>query len=205
MLSEGPLKDLNDALHDLHLRAGRPSLSEMAAKITDGRISRSSLHEALTSAALPRWDTVDALVEILATRARKTSPEQEIDRFNELWQEAAQPSPKRAVPHQPSPPEALLPRLSLPQEVPMLPGSVEAALVGHLAAHPEGVSETVELLDRMVALGAQQVAHDREATKMVRFMVDRGLIMPTDLEALRREVHRLQDPDVIDAEIIDGP
>ncbi|WP_370085376.1 hypothetical protein [Streptacidiphilus sp. MAP12-16] len=61
----------------------------MADAITNGRISRSSLHSALTAPTLPRWDVVDTLVEILATRARNTSPEQELDGFLELWKRAA--------------------------------------------------------------------------------------------------------------------
>ncbi|MFI0915588.1 hypothetical protein [Streptomyces abikoensis] len=88
VLSKGPLKDLNEALHELHLRAGLPTLSVMSKEVGH-RVSRSSLHEAFTGTARPPWDTVDALVEILATRARQTSPEREIDRFQQLWVDAA--------------------------------------------------------------------------------------------------------------------
>lgn len=84
----GPLKELNDALHSLHLSAGRPSLSEMERE-TEGTISRSRLHDAFTAPKLPRWLVVDALVEILASRARGTDPQTELDRFHQLWQRAA--------------------------------------------------------------------------------------------------------------------
>lgn len=89
ILSEGPLKELNDALHELHLDAGLPTLSTMYRELNK-RISRSSLHDALTSTARPPWDTVVALVEILGTRSIRTSAEQEIDRFQKLWKAAAQ-------------------------------------------------------------------------------------------------------------------
>lgn len=91
-LGDGPLRDLNDALHTLHLWAGRPSLSEMYAALSDEakkKISRSTLHAALASPAVPRRDTIDALVEILGTRARNTKPEEQLLRFDALWQRAA--------------------------------------------------------------------------------------------------------------------
>lgn len=88
VLANGPLQKLNAALHDLHLDAGLPSLTTMHRALHK-RISRSSLHDAFTSAARPPWDTVDALVEILASRSRRHTPEQELDRFQNLWIDAA--------------------------------------------------------------------------------------------------------------------
>jgi hypothetical protein len=88
VLSAGPLKDLNDALHELHLDAGLPTLTAMYRELGKG-ISRSSLHDALTGTGRPSWETVEALVEILATRSPRTSAEQEVERFHDLWVEAA--------------------------------------------------------------------------------------------------------------------
>lgn len=88
VLADGPLKELNAALHELHLDAGLPSLTVMHQELGK-RISRSSLHDAFTSAARPAWDTVEALVEILASRSRRTTPEQELDRFHNMWTDAA--------------------------------------------------------------------------------------------------------------------
>lgn len=87
-LMSGPLKELNDALHELHLMAGLPSLT-VIHKAIGRRISRSALHDALTSSSRPAWDTVDALVEILATRAPNTTPERELNRVHQLWTSAA--------------------------------------------------------------------------------------------------------------------
>lgn len=55
-LNAGPLKDRNNALHELHLDAGLPSLSTMRRELNN-RISNSSLHNAFTSAARPPWET----------------------------------------------------------------------------------------------------------------------------------------------------
>jgi hypothetical protein len=88
VLSAGPLKDLNEALHALHLEAGLPTLSAMYRELGK-EISRSSLHDALTGTGRPPWETVVALVEILATRSPRTSAEQEVGRFHRLWVEAA--------------------------------------------------------------------------------------------------------------------
>lgn len=87
-LADGPLKVLNDALHELHLKAGWPSLTEML-RANPGGPSRSSLHGAFTGPVLPRRDTVDALVGLLAGRARGVDTEGEFDRFDALWQAAA--------------------------------------------------------------------------------------------------------------------
>jgi hypothetical protein len=88
IISEGPLKVLNEALHELHLAAGLPTLSAMHKEL--GRtISRSSLHDAFTGPGRPPWDTVEALVEILATRSPHSSAEEEAKRFHQLWVDAA--------------------------------------------------------------------------------------------------------------------
>lgn len=83
-LGSGPLKKLNDALHELHLMAGLPSLTAMH-KAVGKRISRSALHDALTSPARPAWDTVDALIQILADKAPNATPERELNRVHQLW------------------------------------------------------------------------------------------------------------------------
>ncbi|MFE3206108.1 PP2C family protein-serine/threonine phosphatase [Embleya sp. NPDC059237] len=86
------MRDLNEALHHLHLWAGMPSLDQMSG-FCEWRISRSTLHAAFTQARLPRWDTVETLVEILGTRARSTTPEHQIPRFLELWTAASDAKP----------------------------------------------------------------------------------------------------------------
>ncbi|MDH6139860.1 MULTISPECIES: hypothetical protein [Kitasatospora] len=88
-LVAGPLKVLNDALHELHLKAGKPSLTEMVRLVSVSR-SRSGIHGAFSGDTLPRRDTVDALVGLLCQRARGLDVEAELNRFDHLWQAAAQ-------------------------------------------------------------------------------------------------------------------
>ncbi|MCZ0986186.1 acyl carrier protein [Streptomyces diastatochromogenes] len=83
-LPAGRLRDLNDALHALHLIAGQPSL-EIMHRLLQKRISRTRLHDAFTEPRLPPWDTVDALVEILAARAPGTSPQEVLPEVHALW------------------------------------------------------------------------------------------------------------------------
>ncbi|MEV0580931.1 hypothetical protein [Streptomyces sp. NPDC050392] len=110
-------------MHELHLRAGRPTLSDLARALAGG-VSRSRLHDAFTSGRLPRWEVVDALVETLGSRARGTTPEQEIDRFHALWQNAV-PEGR----HQEPMASALeaKPRPLPPRHHPRRPPDVEAA------------------------------------------------------------------------------
>jgi len=88
-LAAGRLRDLNDALHALHLIAGQPSLETMH-RLLGKRISRTRLHDAFTEPRLPPWDTVDALVEILASRAPGRTPHEVLPEVHALWVLAAQ-------------------------------------------------------------------------------------------------------------------
>ncbi|WP_382465853.1 hypothetical protein ACFIN9_26670 [Streptomyces noursei] len=88
---------MNDALHHLHLQAGRPSLSVMAQELKGASISRSSIGDAFSSTRLPQWHIVDALVEILASRAIDLTPEQELKRIHRLWMDAANGAPSLAA------------------------------------------------------------------------------------------------------------
>jgi len=83
-LLAGRLRDLNDALHTLHLLAGRPSLDTMS-RLLGQQISRTRLHDAFTEPRLPPWDTVEALVEILATRAPDRTPQGVLPEVHALW------------------------------------------------------------------------------------------------------------------------
>ncbi|MDG4764426.1 hypothetical protein O7632_09965 [Solwaraspora sp. WMMD406] len=77
---------LNDALHDLHARAGRPSLTTMVSWIGAGVASRSRIHEAFISARVPDWGLLDVLVEQLADKV-PAGPDSgdEVHRFHQLW------------------------------------------------------------------------------------------------------------------------
>ncbi|MER5905070.1 hypothetical protein ABT150_34145 [Streptomyces mirabilis] len=140
-LDDGPLKNLNDALHALHLRAGRPSLTEMYAALSEEAkksISRSTLHSALIGTTLPRWGTVDALVEILGTRARNTTPEEELPRFDALWQRATGEVGEDALDDVPVK-DALGNQLDL-----------SSLFEQHLDRHPEDTLQVFRLLEELL-------------------------------------------------------
>ncbi|MFB7572437.1 DUF5710 domain-containing protein [Streptomyces sp. NPDC056165] len=72
-------------MHELHKGAGLPSLATVATELKGAGISRSTIYDAFSSARLPNWHVIDALVEVLGTRHPRTTPEQEADTFYALW------------------------------------------------------------------------------------------------------------------------
>nr|WSZ14589.1 hypothetical protein OH837_15270 [Streptomyces canus] len=89
-LPDGEHRKLNDALHRLHLLAGRPSLAVMARELRDASISKSTIHNAFSSPRFPQWEVVDALIEILASRAPGLTPEQQLRPIYDCWVRAAE-------------------------------------------------------------------------------------------------------------------
>jgi hypothetical protein len=82
----GAAQVLNDALHDLHARAGLPSLRDLVRAIGHGVVSRSRVHEAFTGERVPDWGLLDLLVEQLALKVPGgPSPDDEVRRFHALW------------------------------------------------------------------------------------------------------------------------
>ncbi|MFD7404162.1 hypothetical protein ACFV7R_16105 [Streptomyces sp. NPDC059866] len=174
-LEDGPLRDLNDALHTLHLQAGRPTLAEMFGALSmEAResISRSTLHTALTGPNLPRWTVIDAMVEILASRARSMTPEKELPRFDALWQRAAlgdMPADARVeVPFVDNEGNRLTAELD--------PSSL---LRQHLDAHPEDISQALLLLEALKESRANE--HRQRSLDLLKFLMDKNLISREDL------------------------
>ena len=88
-LEPGPLKDLNEALHALHLRAGYPSTREISRLIERGTYGITASHERVRSAfsreAPPAWALVKALAGVLAPLAG-SSESREVATLRDLWQ-----------------------------------------------------------------------------------------------------------------------
>jgi hypothetical protein len=78
-VAPGPHRELVDALHTLHHRAGWPSLRRLAA---DTGVSHTTVSKALSSAALPSWGTLELLVEAMGG---------DVARFHALWLDATGP------------------------------------------------------------------------------------------------------------------
>ncbi|MER6274546.1 hypothetical protein [Streptomyces sp900105755] len=88
-LPDGPLKELNRELHELHRKAGYPSVRELQEAIGKAA-SHTKIHHAFTKPKVPSWGVVELAVEALAAQARpRVDPEAEVDRFKALWDRAS--------------------------------------------------------------------------------------------------------------------
>lgn len=78
-----------DALHQLHLEAGQPSLRDLQRDL-GGRSapSHAAIHKMFTGSKLPTWGLVEPLVHAMAHRAGRDE-EAEVQRFRALWTRAA--------------------------------------------------------------------------------------------------------------------
>jgi tetratricopeptide (TPR) repeat protein len=77
----GPIADLFDRLDDLHSKAGRPSMREIAIRAGRGNISSSTVHNLFRRPQVPRWAFLEQVVKALGGA-------QERDAFLALWEAA---------------------------------------------------------------------------------------------------------------------
>ncbi len=75
----GPITDLFDRLHALHLAAGQPSMREIANRIGRGVVSSSTVHNMFRGPRVPKWGFLELVVEALRGNVAE---------FQELWQAA---------------------------------------------------------------------------------------------------------------------
>jgi tetratricopeptide repeat protein/NB-ARC domain-containing protein len=75
----GPITDLFDRLHELHLSAGLPSMREIATGIGRGHISSSTIHNMFRGPRVPRWSHLELVVKELQGNPAD---------FRNLWQAA---------------------------------------------------------------------------------------------------------------------
>ncbi|MEO5666075.1 MAG: AAA family ATPase [Nocardioides sp.] len=85
-LEPGPARELNDALHELHHRAGWPSLRTLAH---DAGCSHTTVSHVFSSAKLPSWGVVELLVEAMGGRT---------SHVHDLWLAASSPGSNGARP-----------------------------------------------------------------------------------------------------------
>ncbi|MEW1674844.1 hypothetical protein AB0O47_16580 [Streptomyces noursei] len=85
VLPDGGLKDLNDALHDLHRRAGRPSTRDLARLIGSEVTSKSRVYDAFSSDRLPSWGLIQVLAEALCASVPSSDFTAEERRLHSLW------------------------------------------------------------------------------------------------------------------------
>ena len=85
-LPAGPRRDLVEALHDLHHRAGWPSLRTLARQTG---VSHTTVSKVFSTSALPTWGTVELLVAAMGGDTQQ---------FHGLWLAASTPSDSTAPP-----------------------------------------------------------------------------------------------------------
>ncbi|MFC8006955.1 hypothetical protein ACFUCH_08100 [Streptomyces olivaceus] len=92
------MKDLNDALHALHKRAGYPAARKLREMIGKEVFSHTKIHDALTKPLLPTRGVVELVVRELAKMARPPigDIEAEVNRLTELWHAAHGDAPEAA-------------------------------------------------------------------------------------------------------------
>ncbi|MFF4709668.1 hypothetical protein ACWC4D_39990 [Streptomyces sp. NPDC001288] len=89
-LPEGPKKQLNAALHDLHFRAGLPSVRTLVDRIGgDAVAGRSRIHDAFTGQRVADWGLIQVLVEALARTIPGADSNTDERRLHKLWMAAS--------------------------------------------------------------------------------------------------------------------
>jgi trehalose 6-phosphate synthase len=63
--SAGPITELFDQLHELHLRAGEPGVRQIATGIGRGVLSYTTVHNVFRGPKVPKWGHLDLIVEQL--------------------------------------------------------------------------------------------------------------------------------------------
>jgi KaiC/GvpD/RAD55 family RecA-like ATPase len=87
-IEPGSLALLMDALHQLHLVAGQPSMRELERDVGGGVASHAAIHNVFTASKLPAWRLVEPLVKAMARRANRDE-RAEVERVRALWADAA--------------------------------------------------------------------------------------------------------------------
>jgi hypothetical protein len=77
----GPITDLFVRLDDLHSKAGRPSMREIALRAGRGKVSSSTVHNVFRSSRVPRWVFLEQVVRALGGDGDR-------EEFLTLWQAA---------------------------------------------------------------------------------------------------------------------
>jgi hypothetical protein len=115
----GPITELYDRLDELHLKAGMPSMREIAARAGRGRISSSTVHNvfAYRNARVPRWPFLEEIVKALAGDTAV---------FLALWQAAWQAENNIGTS-----------RVSAPEAVAASPGGAGRGRPGPSGSYPE--------------------------------------------------------------------
>src|SRR5512146_35719 len=92
----GPIRDLFDRLDELHSRAGRPSMRDIAIQAGRGNISSSTVHNIFRGSRVPKWPFLEQVVLALGGASDR-------DHFLTLWQVAWRAENEHEVVESPRP------------------------------------------------------------------------------------------------------
>jgi tetratricopeptide (TPR) repeat protein len=107
----GPIADLFDRLDDLHSKAGRPSMREIAIRAGRGNISSSTVHNVFRGSRVPRWTFLEQIISALG------GAEEQRQAFLTLWEAAWRAENQLAAPRQ-VPADVALPQGRLGSQLP---------------------------------------------------------------------------------------
>ncbi|MGI3224986.1 caspase family protein [Streptomyces sp. GTA36] len=86
----GALRTLNDQLHELHARAGWPSLGHITGALSQDSgsspVARSTVYRVFTADELPNIRVLLGIVRCLSSLCWRADEDAECDRFDGLWQ-----------------------------------------------------------------------------------------------------------------------
>jgi tetratricopeptide (TPR) repeat protein len=112
---DGPVREFFDGMHDLHHRAGWPSLRELAKEVG---CSHTTVSVVFSQPSVPRWGLVELIVEALGG---------DTGRFHELWLAASSATRQTGPAAGSVPRQASIPTRPAPSPPPrQLPGDVTA-------------------------------------------------------------------------------
>jgi tetratricopeptide (TPR) repeat protein len=119
---DGPIREFFDGLHDLHHRAGWPSLRDMAREVG---CSHTTVSVAFSGASVPRWGLIELIVEVLGG---------DTGRFHELWLAASAATLTAGRPPAETTPAETTPAETTSPDTDLLPRRNEAAAPGEVTS-----------------------------------------------------------------------
>jgi tetratricopeptide (TPR) repeat protein len=132
-MQPGPIADLFDRLDELHSKAGRPSMREIAIRAGRGNISSSTVHNLFRRSQVPRWAFLEQVVKALGGA-------QEREVFLTLWEAAWRAENDVAAPQKGQADLALPPRHAENHDSELSPQPSLGALPGGIKGWLEGMS-----------------------------------------------------------------
>ncbi|MEV4314961.1 response regulator transcription factor [Actinocrispum sp. NPDC049592] len=183
-LPGGPAADFFHALYDLHLRAGEPSIRDIAK--STNQLSHDTVHRTLTGPAVPKWANVEKVVQALGGSPETIQP---------LWLAArvsddGQPAPDLHVKEPTNAADAVVPDVS---DASPAPGRIRVMIVDDHPLFRYGLAAVLAHAGYEVVAEAENGAEAVElAAKSAPDVVLMDLHMPvmSGVEATRQLVER---------------